>query len=904
MKGAPRIGSETSWTPRIASVSITAYTPSRMPRRALLILLACSRVLPSAFADGLEEAPAYRTAQQALADGLPEVAAVKAGRLLKDKSWSKSEQKQLATFAAEAWARAGRAAELLALAEAHELDEEHFWRAQAHALNGDLAEAREELTSGNPTLSAPARLLLGQVLASLGENDAARDEIEPLLVDELGAIRRHARLLLAEIETGAGKVHAALQLLDQERDPDDATAELIRARCLLLTAKLGEARVTLEKVLSLSTGGERARHAASVMLAEVWLQEKQPEKAFAHLVKMLDTTVTSESWPDAFDMLDRAWMSQPDPRVLPEVVTRWAIQGSQAQQAPEPSPALEKASATFRGHAEFTLARWLRAEKRPVEAAGLLEGFIQLHPGHPRLSPALRLAMEIYSELRSDGRVLQLSEMWRTQFSGDEGGTLVDFLAGSIQYGRAEFLPAQESFDAAANVAGSLSERRRSLFNSAICAFKGGDLVLYLGLLAQLEAAGGSQDATGDSAADLQLEKALEAAAQHRDDAEESLRTFITTRPWHPRLPEAQLALAAWLLQSPPPRTDEAQKLIAAIRLPAEPSEARDTLAQRIDHTRLWLREISGDLKNLAIDCATFAKAWPKSHLLPEVRMKEAGAHFQLEDFASARTSFEIIAKEHPESPQADTALYFAALSAMSVMSAEGRERALEIWETLAKKGGPLAIASRRQQALAFRRQADLPSALKALDQILAMKSLDDGMKNLALCEKAEVLLLQGKKEPQSLETAAKLLRQFLDQDSRLSFLWKARAGYTLATILHEAGSDAEALEACYDTLRAADAAPPSNPADYLWFSKSGFFGVELLESAHQWEAAAKLAEQIAQVKGARATDARQIATKIRLEHFLWDGPKPTPPVQPALPAIPVPEEPTPAKKSTSKKKK
>ena len=89
-----------------------------MPRRALLILLACSRILPSAFAEGLKEVPAFRTAQQALADGLPDVAAVKAGRLLEDKSWSKSEQKQLATFAAEAWARAGRAAELLALAEA------------------------------------------------------------------------------------------------------------------------------------------------------------------------------------------------------------------------------------------------------------------------------------------------------------------------------------------------------------------------------------------------------------------------------------------------------------------------------------------------------------------------------------------------------------------------------------------------------------------------------------------------------------------------------------------------------------------------------------------------------------------------------------------------------------------
>ena len=73
--------SETSWTPRVARVSNTAYTPSRMPRRALLILLACSRILPSALAEGLEEAPAFRTAQQALADGLPEVAAVKAGRI-------------------------------------------------------------------------------------------------------------------------------------------------------------------------------------------------------------------------------------------------------------------------------------------------------------------------------------------------------------------------------------------------------------------------------------------------------------------------------------------------------------------------------------------------------------------------------------------------------------------------------------------------------------------------------------------------------------------------------------------------------------------------------------------------------------------------------------------------------
>lgn len=875
-----------------------------MSRRVLLILLASCLALPAVIAAGLEDEPAFRTARQALADGLPEVAAVKAERLLEAKSVSKTDRRQLASFAAEAWARAGRAEKVLALAEAWELEEEYFWRAQAHALNGDLAEAREELTSGSPALSPSGRLLLGQVLTSLGEADGAREEIELLLSHELAAIRRHARLMLAEIETSAGKLHAALKLLDEERDPDDATAELLRARCQLLSAQPAEARETLQKVLGLSTGGVHARHAASVLLAEVWLIEKQPEKAIAHLVKMLDGAATSDWWTHAFDMLDRAWLAQPGPRVLPEVITRWATQGSQAQQTPEPSTALEQASAEFRGHAEFTLARWLRAEKRPIEAAGLLEGFYQLHPGHPRMSAALRMGMEIYAGMKADGRVLQLTEMWRSKFSGDEGGTLVDFLAGGILFRRAQFAQAQESFEAAANVAGTLSERRRSLFNAAVSSFKSGDMVLYLGLLAQLEASGGSQDATGDSAADLQLEKALEAAAQRREDAGESLRSFLSSRPWHPRLPEAQLALAEWLLQSQPPRDEEARKLVETIRLPDEPKETRDMLAQRADHARLWLREISGDLKTLVADCAAFTKAWPESPLLPEVRMKEAAAHFQLEDFASARTSFEVIAKEHARSPQADTALYFAALSAMSVMSAEGRERALEIWDGLAKKGGPLAIDSRRQQALAYRRQADLASALKVLDQILAMKTLDESTRNLTLCEKAEVLLLQGKKDRDSLAVAAKLLRDFLDKGRQLPFFWKARAGFTLATVLNEAGSAAEALEACYDTLRAADAAPPSNPADYLWFSKAGFFGIELLESAHQWEAAARLAEQIAQVKGARAADARQLATKIRLEHFLWDGPKPTPPAHPALPAIPVPDDPAPAKKAAPKKKK
>jgi hypothetical protein len=163
------------------------------------------------------------------------------------------------------------------------------------------------------------------------------------------------------------------------------------------------------------------------------------------------------------------------------------------------------------------------------------------------------------------------------------------------------------------------------------------------------------------------------------------------------------------------------------------------------------------------------------------------------------------------------------------------------------------------------------------LDKLLALKNLDVEQQRMTICEKAEVLLLLGKTDPARLDAAITLLDEFLAESS-LPFFWKARAGFTLATARHDAKRDTEALEACYNVLRAAEITPPASPADYVWFAKTGFFGIDLLEAAHHWEAAARLAEQVAQRRGDREQEARERATKIRLEHFLWDGPAPTPP--------------------------
>lgn len=868
-----------------------------MPKPSRFFIVAASFVLPAALlAAGLEDASDYILARQALADGLPGVAGVKAERLLKRKGWTRTETRQLATFAAEAWTRAEDGARVLALADEHALDDETFWRGQALALGGDLAAARKVLMEDPAVAEQPrGRLLLGQVLSALGETAAARTEITPLLAITDAALRDQAQLLLAEIAINEGRTDFTTLGTGA-----DAASRYLRARVQLQSGQFSAAQATLTSLLADTNSGERVHQAAILFQAELLLQQRQAAEAQDYLLKFLDASAASSVWVEAFDLLNRAHQGLKEPRTLPEAVLRWLSAGNAAQQQTDPAHGMATTTAEFRGHAIYLTAQWLAAEKRDDEAVSMLEALLQLHPGHPRLSAAMRMAMEIHGAHQVDARVLALAEMWRQEFGG--ASAMVDSATAGILFRRGEHRRALELFENAANVATTLTDRRRALFNAALTAILASDFTLYHSLLGQLEVVT-SVAAVGkdspDSAVTLELEKALFLAAGRKPEAEQDLRAFIRAHPQHPRFADACIALTEWFLLAAPPRIREARETLdVAAKAQLTPGQR-----ERIDHTRLWLLDAAGDLKTLITEGASFLEVWPKSTLKSEVRLKIASAHYRLEDFANARTEFEIIVRDFPDTPHAETALYFAAMSATSVMSEDGRKRALAIWEELAQKGGPLAVTARRQQAQSERLQGNHAAALAALNKALAMKQLDPEQRRMTICEKAEVLLLLGKSEPLTLDAAAELLDQFLT-DQTLPFFWKARAGFTLASVLHDAKHDTEALEACYNVLRAADMSPPASPADYIWFARAGFFGVDLLEATSKWEAAARLAEQIAQRPGDRAAEARERATKIRLEHFLWDGPAPTPPKvlkfdEKIEPPPPVPEK-TPTK-STKK---
>ena len=94
---------------------------------------------------------------------------------------------------------------------------------------------------------------------------------------------------------------------------------------------------------------------------------------------------------------------------------------------------------------------------------------------------------------------------------------------------------------------------------------------------------------------------------------------------------------------------------------------------------------------------------------------------------------------------------------------------------------------------------------------------------------------------------------------------------YWLAYALRKMKQDVAALEACQTVTEQQDLAQGLDPDAAAWYYRAGFLAVELLEERKQWEGAARMAERLAQAGGERATEAQDIATKIRLQRFLWD---------------------------------
>jgi outer membrane protein assembly factor BamD (BamD/ComL family) len=819
----------------------------------------------AAFAAEIQEKPEFRAVQQALQDGLPAVAAIKAARLMAEAPAMSIDRQTLATLAVESWVRAEDGIAALKVIQQEKIANQAYWEAQALFLNGDLDAAARLLSQRVDEGQAPSleRLLLAKILLKNGHGAQARTVIQPVLESSDPEMARRAQQIADELNALERK--SAPVVPKEVTSSQEASPLLLQAESLVQQDQQLEAQTILRGILASKGGGERAHHAAAVLLADSYWHQKNLSKATETLVQFLDNTLESETWSPAFDLLARCLEASEKGQLPPDATLRWISEGNAVQKellAAVPS------TNTFQGHAMLLLSRWLVSQGRPWEAVGMLEAVIQRHEGHPQSDDAMRLALETYSSLKIDARVGTLTEQWRKRF-GSSGSSMVESVSAGTAFKRGDYQLAYELFQTAANLASTLAERRPALYNAGASALRAGELALYQSMLAQLQVASAETTLPSqDSSIDLDLDSTLELAAKGRPEAEAELKRITQKQPPHPRAIEAWLALAELAILRVPADFRLADQ---AFKMAESWPGITEAQRQRAITTRLWQLDRQGQLKALTEVGAQFLAKWPMANQAAEVRMKVADAFFRLENFAAARTEFELVAKNHPHSPYTDTALYFAGMSAVSMMSDEGRATAITLWQEVAAKKGPLSIAARQQQALAKRRSGQEVEALKMLDALLKEPSLSRELQRSLTCEKAEILMLLGKEEVLQLNTAIQVLQEALHHDD-LPYQWRARLGYTLAVALNSAGRDLEALESCYDVVKSTGYTGPADPAEFRWFYRAGFFGIELIEAEKQWEAAARLAETLAQSKGDRAAEAKERATKIRLEHFLWDG--------------------------------
>ncbi|MBL9115828.1 MAG: tetratricopeptide repeat protein [Verrucomicrobiaceae bacterium] len=841
-----------------------------MPTLSLRCLLAASLLgVVSAFGVELADLPDYRGALRALADGLVSVTRVKALRLLDRPDLTAAQKLTVVELAAEACIKEGRLDEALHLLSLHPSPNSPYWAGVAWLAKGNPHDAYSALQQCTPTapLYPWAKLAEAHALFGQGREAAARRTVRDMREHPDPKVAAQARHIFNELELNEERATVVQGRLKREQGGKDARVQFLRARAAYQENDLATAERLLRDALTTIGLGGHGHDAMTVLLAQV-LAKKKPEAGIEILITFAESfngqlkgkEIHSDYWTDCFTTLEALCHSPEEVSLVMPSLTKWAADPTVPER---------------HGHASYMIARLLRATGRKLEALGLLEGLLALYPQHPRHDEALRLTLQLYRELGIYTRIHSLAQQWKDNVPTTTRPS-ISFVLGMMHFATGDYQRAIDMFVEAADTDRILLTRRRSLYNAAVSAIKAGQAALFATLLTQLQQAGdGASPALpsdGASADDLKLDNLFaQASAGETVAAEAALNAFIQdpANTDHLRLAEACVTLAEIQLLDQPPRAETADKALQK----AATSRPNAAIQERLDYVKLWLEEARSNLDALITQGEAFLKAWPQSTRAPEVHMKIAEASYRQQNFATARTHFEIIATDWPASPHAEAALYFAGKSALAIGSAEGINTAITLWEQVAEANGPLAFEARVQQAAAKRLQDEPEQAIKLID-ILIPEAPKDRVPGL-LCDKAEILLSQAPNLPASY-TAVSTLLDPARLPANLPFFWQARTTYLRALALKAQKQTDEALEACYDTIEAGTnpESPASTPSDLEWLYRVGFLALDYLEELKQWEPAAQLAERLAKPAAPLAKEAATRANRIRLEHFLWDGKK------------------------------
>lgn len=746
---------------------------------------------------------------------------------------------------AEALIAAQRGTEALHLLEQSPLRDSangKFLRAQAlaglHRYDEALPLYRE--VAQNDSQRAAAAFGIAEMLRALNRTDEAMNSYHALENDPrfgVSARLREAELYIAKQESGMAR-----RLLDGTQAKllgDKRQKRLLHARLELLNQKPERAAALLESLVKKPEGESREIVIAALFaMADAHLQMNTPESGDDYLEDFIERHPNDPALPQVFAKLDQVYRAERKPPR--NELEKWARDPVQPR----------------RGFARWYLAQGDLHAGRREEAIRHFEQIRRATPVPAAMAPALLQFARLQIETGKIGEALSiLGDVEKTN-PAPQVRAQTEFELGRAMYVASRFHDAADRFEALGNERSPIAPV--ALVNASLAYLRADDETKTDEAKAQLIKAGQSSDA-----AEVGLEQALGAAQHGQKDAAASLREFIRRAPDHPRVSEAQVALAEIAYHAAPPRLEEAEKDLAAARA-AHPT---DVATEYADYLAVWLAEARGADSDRVITAARdFLRTHPHSERVAQVRLKLAESHFRRQDFASAQTEFETLAQENPKSALTEQALFFAAQSAMASMANHSLDHALELLTQVVTMNGDFRWAARNEQAAIERRFGKWQDAQALYDEVLKGDARGTE-KREALCGKADIFFEQANTDAANLQRAVDIYDQLAKEAANQPH-WRNQALFKKGVCL-EKGSDRDGALATFYRILEFNPSPDKRP-EFFWFYKAGFNAARLLEEQQKWDAAAVIYEKLVAANGPRSEEANARLGQLRLEHFLW----------------------------------
>lgn len=723
-----------------------------------------------------------------------------------------------------------------------------FWRAQACLLAGRDEEAARLFDQAAGDVTSPffreSVLSQGALWARRGETARARKALEAGLESDDMNFLNTVRLRLAEVHLAQGGAAEARTLL--KTLPSSLERSALEARAAWMLGQVAEAAQLAGLVAAQAPAGA-ARDTARLVQARLKASAGQILEADRALLEWVRAEPTTAPLPAVVLALDEfKGLAAEEVNTLFE---EWKV---------DPKSPLAAVAAYGQAAAQAS-----RGES--ASAALAFDAFATAFPDHPLVGAARARSIEL--ALASDQAALARSwgESWRRSAGT---GRLVSesaraaFYSGLAAWQDAAPTAAGAAFRDAATTAPDAAVAAAARINAALSDVEAGQPLT-------IDSLGNWPDAVRT----VRYEAGMFGARHAHPEARSWLEAFLAeATDDDPRVTAAWSALTELDLatEPTPAMTAARQHARAAQRTATTPA-----WKEQAGWLTMMVEAAAGDWSAALQKSTGFLTDWPQSDRRLAVRFQRAAWFGQLEQWPAAIQEYLTLATEADAQPAfAARAHFLAGLAELRLPSPDSLDRAIDRWREAAAVDESMAFPARYQQALAKSRLGKSDEALLQLDALIAGPPIPTPAQHAAIqLARGELWLIPTATQAERAEESLAALDFVVTQTPDPSPL-KSRALYRRGQALQRLGRSDEALDSL--TRAAAPLLAPVSDKDTPavtspWPARAGLAAVALLEDKKDWEGAANLAQRLAAAPGPHAAVARARASRLRLEHFLWE---------------------------------